>query len=621
MSQNDRDGRLQQPGMNVHYPTINEESQQHPLTYYYYNNNPGTSTTPIPMMQIPQYYQPNVATNNTTPNVPTTNGSIMPLLERPLSDNANNNSSNNTNSLLQQRRLEDNKSTNTSSILSGQSLAGSLGIDGMTTDSISRSTSPAFATKLGPSTYTYPGFQQQQQQQQQQQAQAQQQQTQTPTQLVHPVPTSSRNTTTHPIQFSSTPPLQSRETHSRESHHSNPLVHSPKLARADWDISQQNMGVIQSFDIVSETGQHVPRVTTTMWEDENTLCYQVKANGVSVVRRADNDMINGTKLLNVTKMTRGKRDGILKAEKIRHVVKIGSMHLKGVWIPFERALVMAEREQIVGLLYPLFVRDIERVLRGVERPPSETTSRTSHSLNNGPGPILSRPASRSATAASNYQPIPTSHTPVSVIPTNSTSTTMATGQFPMHMHMPLPLPLPLPPVSMSTAQLPLALSMQTALPQATGTSSTPNALHGTTSLSPLSNNANGTNNSIPPLTATQQLHLQQLHTQQMLQQQQQQQQQQQHVHPQHQHQIPQHALLQQPQAQSQVQAQYNHTLTTNSSTIPQRTNTATPLSATSGTTTPLPPQQLIRNIGQISVGIRLPQPPNTNQAVNGNLSN
>lgn len=50
----------------------------------------------------------------------------------------------------------------------------------------------------------------------------------------------------------------------------------------------------------------------------NTLC-------------ADNHMINGTKLLNVAGMTRGRRDGILKSEKVRHVVKIGPMHLKGVW--------------------------------------------------------------------------------------------------------------------------------------------------------------------------------------------------------------------------------------------------------------------------------------------------
>lgn len=100
-----------------------------------------------------------------------------------------------------------------------------------------------------------------------------------------------------------------------------------------------------------------------MWEDEHTLCYQVEANGVSVVRRADNDMINGTKLLNVAKMTRGRRDGILKAEKIRHVVKVGSMHLKGVWIPFDRALAMAQREKIVDLLFPLFVRDIQSIIQ------------------------------------------------------------------------------------------------------------------------------------------------------------------------------------------------------------------------------------------------------------------
>lgn len=42
-------------------------------------------------------------------------------------------------------------------------------------------------------------------------------------------------------------------------------------------------------------------------------------------------MVNGTKLLNVVGMSRGKRDGILKNEKGRVVVKVGAMHLKGVW--------------------------------------------------------------------------------------------------------------------------------------------------------------------------------------------------------------------------------------------------------------------------------------------------
>ncbi|CUM67091.1 uncharacterized protein PRCAT00004780001 [Priceomyces carsonii] len=131
---------------------------------------------------------------------------------------------------------------------------------------------------------------------------------------------------------------------------------SSQLQRSVNPVSNSSVGQYQPPGVR-------PRVTTTMWEDEKTLCYQVDANNVSVVRRADNNMINGTKLLNVAQMTRGRRDGILKSEKVRHVVKIGSMHLKGVWIPFERALSMAQREGIVDLLYPLFVRDIKRVIQ------------------------------------------------------------------------------------------------------------------------------------------------------------------------------------------------------------------------------------------------------------------
>ncbi|MBE7181235.1 MAG: KilA-N domain-containing protein, partial [Terriglobus roseus] len=105
-----------------------------------------------------------------------------------------------------------------------------------------------------------------------------------------------------------------------------------------------------------------PRVTATLWEDEGSLCFQVEAKGVCVARREDNHMINGTKLLNVAGMTRGRRDGILKSEKIRHVVKIGPMHLKGVWIPFDRALDFANKEKITECLYPLFVHDIGALL-------------------------------------------------------------------------------------------------------------------------------------------------------------------------------------------------------------------------------------------------------------------
>lgn len=79
--------------------------------------------------------------------------------------------------------------------------------------------------------------------------------------------------------------------------------------------------------------------------------------------RSDNHMINGTKLLNVANMTRGRRDGILKSEKVRKVIKIGPMHLKGVWIPFERALDFANKERLTEKLYPLFVHDIGSLLQ------------------------------------------------------------------------------------------------------------------------------------------------------------------------------------------------------------------------------------------------------------------
>ncbi|CAG8508198.1 16586_t:CDS:2 [Acaulospora colombiana] len=100
-----------------------------------------------------------------------------------------------------------------------------------------------------------------------------------------------------------------------------------------------------------------PKLTTTIWEDEGTLCYQVDARGICVARRQDNNMINGTKLLNVVGMSRGKRDGILKNEKGRVVVKVGAMHLKGVWITFARAKTLATQFKISELLYPLFVDD------------------------------------------------------------------------------------------------------------------------------------------------------------------------------------------------------------------------------------------------------------------------
>ncbi|KAI9738852.1 MAG: hypothetical protein M1834_008359 [Cirrosporium novae-zelandiae] len=120
----------------------------------------------------------------------------------------------------------------------------------------------------------------------------------------------------------------------------------------------------RAFDPTGQTGPPgvKPRVTATLWEDEGTLCFQVEARGVCVARREDNHFVNGTKLLNVAQMTRGRRDGILKSEKTRTVVKIGPMHLKGVWIPYERALEFANKEKITEDLYPLFVYNIGALL-------------------------------------------------------------------------------------------------------------------------------------------------------------------------------------------------------------------------------------------------------------------
>ncbi|KAG1176897.1 hypothetical protein G6F48_007138 [Rhizopus delemar] len=122
------------------------------------------------------------------------------------------------------------------------------------------------------------------------------------------------------------------------------------------DLSSQALDSFSHDDTHSVTSVH-PKVTINVWEDENTLYYQVEAKGIYVTRRQDNDMINGTKLMNVVGLSRGRRDGILKNEKGRIVVKIGAMHLKGVWIPFERARDLATKFSIIDLLYPLFADD------------------------------------------------------------------------------------------------------------------------------------------------------------------------------------------------------------------------------------------------------------------------
>lgn len=99
------------------------------------------------------------------------------------------------------------------------------------------------------------------------------------------------------------------------------------------------------------------QLTTFLWENEHTFCYQIYVNDTYIVRRHDNDMINGTKLLNIAGISRGKRDGILKNEKEKRIIKKDEIHLKGIWITFQRAKSLAIQYNIDHLIYPLFVDD------------------------------------------------------------------------------------------------------------------------------------------------------------------------------------------------------------------------------------------------------------------------
>lgn len=98
-------------------------------------------------------------------------------------------------------------------------------------------------------------------------------------------------------------------------------------------------------------------LTTFLWENEQTICYQIYVKDTYIVRRHDNDMINGTKLLNIAGISRGKRDGILKNEKEKIIIKKEEIHLKGIWITFQSAKSLAIQYNIDHLIYPLFVDD------------------------------------------------------------------------------------------------------------------------------------------------------------------------------------------------------------------------------------------------------------------------
>lgn len=87
---------------------------------------------------------------------------------------------------------------------------------------------------------------------------------------------------------------------------------------SQFNTSDKKALVITGFDKV-------------VWEDQGVSVYSLEAGDHVLCRRADNNMMNGTKLLNMANLSRGVRDGLLKKEKVRQVVKIGPLPLKGVW--------------------------------------------------------------------------------------------------------------------------------------------------------------------------------------------------------------------------------------------------------------------------------------------------
>ncbi|KAI5953699.1 EFH1 [Candida jiufengensis] len=223
--------------------------------------------------------------------------------------------------------------------------------------------------------------QQSQQQQQQQQIHSQQQQQQlmlsqafgSPTTMLYPQSSvsqySSYTTPTIPSTYQAYAAQRQQSQPSKsQSFLRNPSVSSTLTTKSRHSSTFSNKDHISSraTSISSSIPQNDfpenivrPKVATTRWDDENTNCYQVRAKNILVSRREDNNYINCTKLLNVVGMTRGKRDGILKTEKVKNVVKVGSMNLKGVWIPFDRAYEIARNEGVDDILTPLFVRNIK----------------------------------------------------------------------------------------------------------------------------------------------------------------------------------------------------------------------------------------------------------------------
>ncbi|KAJ9607351.1 hypothetical protein H2200_008424 [Cladophialophora chaetospira] len=85
--------------------------------------------------------------------------------------------------------------------------------------------------------------------------------------------------------------------------------------------------------------------------------FQVTAQGVRVLRRVDNNLINGTKLLRVAGLAGFPGLLDMQSKDVHYTDTAGCCgcsDLKGVWIPLERALYLANKLGVAKTLYPLF---------------------------------------------------------------------------------------------------------------------------------------------------------------------------------------------------------------------------------------------------------------------------
>ncbi|ODV90702.1 hypothetical protein CANCADRAFT_31576 [Tortispora caseinolytica NRRL Y-17796] len=143
-----------------------------------------------------------------------------------------------------------------------------------------------------------------------------------------------------------------------------PLRRSPKkTVDIQSTISEADQDNIRPGNLENE-----PSLFRVTWETEGVECLQLAVNKILVTRRLDNNMINGTKMLNTADITRGKRDGMLKQQEHRIIIKQGLMPFKGVWITLESAKNLAEQANISSLLFPLLEHNVEQVVmaQGIE---------------------------------------------------------------------------------------------------------------------------------------------------------------------------------------------------------------------------------------------------------------